>query len=248
MDVIKELTFKSYTSTSVELSSGEHIEIRKFYPAFYGALYRQERLLRDLILQIEKFEFIPADIDNDTEIPNHLKQWRKETDTKINKLRTTYGDTLSDIRISIIIFSCSLLEGIISEYLLLKSKSKNEFVALDHKSFMEKWTEIPKQFSTEYSLDAELQSELEELYSKRRKLLIHDKPTLKENHETKIQGKGVASSENETDLLLNWCRLPEKLVKNLLVNDGEVKTIDSKISTFKTNCDYYFETRNNYIK
>jgi hypothetical protein len=248
MDVIKKLSLKTYFSASVELTSGEHIQTNSFYPAFYGALYRQERLLKDKIKEIENFEFIPTDIDNDPEIPEHLKSYRKQHDTKENKLRDIYGDVLSDIRISIIIFSCSLLEGVINEYLLLKSNSKSEFDKMEQNSFIKKWTEIPKQFASAYTLDSQLQSELEELYSKRRKLLIHDKPTLKENHIVKIQGKNIASAENETELLFKLCELPEKLISNLFNYDLEVNTLGSKIWNFKSQCCHYIETRKYYTK
>jgi hypothetical protein len=248
MDVIKELTIKSYSSIQVELSTGEHAEIRKFYPAFFGALYRQEKNLLDLISQIKNFEFIPEDIDNNPEIPDHLKQWRKDTDTRVNRLRNTFGNSLSDARISIIIFCCSLLEGLIGEYLLLKSKTNLEFDKFQKMGFIKKWVETPKQFSSGYLLSAGLQTELEELYLKRRKLIIHDKPTLKKNYQVEIQGKSVASDENETELLLNWCRLPEKLIMNLLESDPDVAIMGSNIFHFKINCQQNFNDRKYYIK
>ncbi len=244
MDVIKELTASKFVSTQVSLDGNQNVQINTFYHAFYGALYRQEKLLRSLITEIENFEFVPADIDNDPEIPDLIKPYRKEIDTRINKLRSLYGNTLLDIRISIVLFCVALLEGIMSEYLLNKCVSKSEFERYDSLPFMHKWKNVPVQFNQSYNLPSDLDTSLTQLYTERRKIMIHDKPTLVEDGVVSISGRGIPKTDNETELLLDWCSLPEKLIANLLSSDPETSVMGSKMQAFKVHCDPFLSLRN----
>lgn len=248
MDIIKELTLKNHRTATVDLQSGESVEIISSYPFYFGALYRQEKLLRNKIEEIQHFKFVPQDIDNDPTIPSDMKWLHKEQDTKRNQLHRIHGDTLSDIRISIIIFASSLIEGIIAEYLLLHSASTKEFNTLEKQPLTEKWKSIPKQFAPTYTLPAHLEESLNELISKRRKFLIHDKPTLIENHTVTIQGKEVIKATNETDLLLQWCQLPEELISNLLSHEPDINKPGTRMFSFKDTCKYYLRLRKMIVK
>ena len=115
MDVFKELTVKTFHTGCVELSGDGQLAISSSYPVFFGALYRQERLLRDKCKEIDSFVFVPFPID--PELPIGQRMYLESINTREWQLRRLYGDILSDIRLSVIVFASSLLEGMINETL-----------------------------------------------------------------------------------------------------------------------------------
>jgi len=73
--------------------------------------------------------------------------------------------------------------------------------------------------------------------------MIHDKPTLVENHAVTVQGCDVESAPNETELLFNWCELPEKLIETLFQHHPEANVLGSSLYDFKLRCAGWTDSR-----
>jgi len=241
MDIIKDLTFKSFFSSVTSIHSDNKTDntyVSRFYPAFWGALFRQKKLLLKIQTDIDIFEYTPFNHDENNSLSEGEKFYLKATDTRKNKLRTLYGDDLLDIYISIILFSINLIEGLINEYIAIKSASQGDFQKLERKGLLEKWMHVPQKFIPAYKLNDELKQQLVFLYESRRNLIIHNKPQIIRNGEKIINGEKIESISGETDLVLKWCSLPQLLIIDLFAQDSS-----PSINSFKTHCEHYINRK-----
>ncbi len=151
-------------------------------------------------------------------------------------------------RLPIIILSCTLLECVINFYLCTKCDAKH-FEKLERKSLFDKWTDVPKEFASKYTIpkDGELANDLRKLID-RRKVIIHSKPMINIDGGNQHQGNEPDVALDENEFVGRCATLPFRLIENLIAYDtGSMMNLWS----FRTSCGSVanvFEKRNRRLK
>jgi len=151
-------------------------------------------------------------------------------------------------RLPIIILSCTLLECAINFYLCTKCDAKH-FEKLEGKSFLKKWTEVPKQFVSKYNLPegSELENDLRKLIN-RRHAIIHPKPMISIDGGNQHQGNEPDIALDEHEFIGRCATLPFRLIDNLIACDMGAMM---DLSSLRMSCGSVasvFEKGNNKLK
>lgn len=189
-----------------------------FYPLLWDSLFLLKNDFKQIMDDIENYKYVPKAID--PKLPKNIIDFKQRTETREFQVRLKFNARVDLIRISIILFSATLIENIITHYYARKCLNEASFNKIDKKSLIDKWTVSVKEFIPTFQLSIQSESLLLELVNKRRKLIIHHHPTIIRNGEIMIKGRPVPIAENETELIFKWCDLPAILTKELLLSEN----------------------------
>jgi hypothetical protein len=138
--------------------------------------------------------------------------WKRLTNSPLHALH------IEQYRLPIILLSCTLLECVINFYLCMNCDAKR-FRKLEREGLLDKWTKIPKEFNSKYSVPPTIAVDLKKLID-RRVSIVHPKPYLSMDGDNRHTGNHPSVDVDENDFVGLCSRLPLTLLDNLLSAEG----------------------------
>jgi hypothetical protein len=146
------------------------------------------------------------------------------------------SEDVEEAKIILIVCVASYIEALVNHYLSCRLSSEH-FALLDKSNVMEKWTVVPSLFIPRYSFSTvdSLYMDLDALV-KRRNGIAHAKPPVIEKGKKVRRGK-QPRNDIEHDQVLNWIKLPDRLIEHLRSNDKshDFQLFDSSIWFYRRN-------------
>ena len=102
--------------------------VSAYYTILWKSLFVIKKDFKRLLTEIEQFEFVPKPINSDH--PLEIQNFLQSTNTKKWAIRTKYSDQSDHLRVSIILFVSTLIEGLINEYHAIRLSNQADFNSL----------------------------------------------------------------------------------------------------------------------
>jgi hypothetical protein len=155
-------------------------------------------------------------------VERYFKVWELALEKKPEE-RESLGVVVEQPRLSVVILSTVLLECSINFYLSVKCNA-DEFQALGKMSLQDKWQLAPAWFAKGYRFPggAALAEDLKRLVQRRNRI-IHTKPYIAIDGETRHKGNEPEISFDEHDFICRSATLAWRLIDNLLQHDEEAR-------------------------
>ncbi len=165
-------------------------------------------------------------------VRRYVEYWEIVSYEDPNK-RGTFCGEVEIRRISVVVFTCVLLESAINFYLCTKSTAA-EFKKLDGLPLELKWSKAPSQFVPKYAMDSSpgLLQDLRDVIN-RRKAIVHSKPQISFDGDNRHKGNEPTYVLDEHDFMRRCASLPWRLVENLLKTDFDAY---SELSGIRPRC------------
>ena len=104
------------------------------YRLLWDSVFSIKREYKKILFEIENFEFVPDLIDET--LPDGMKHYLMSMNTETWAIRRKYTSRLNHLRMSIILFIPTIIEGIILEYHSIKLLDAEKFAKLEKKSLI----------------------------------------------------------------------------------------------------------------
>lgn len=224
-DYFKKLTLKNSYLPSINISAPENRKVTKaIYHLLWQTIVRLKKEVRNLIDECDSYNYTEEDFYKIFP-QKYMKDFAR--DGRLYILRHKYTEQFTDLRFAAIIYSATIIEGIITEYLLKKTPTKSQYAKLiSNYSIVDKWKKCPKHFMSDYNLPDSLEKLLTKL-NKQRKYIIHNEPFFEINSTVKHEGRLIENDDDNMTLeLLSFMDLPIHLLRNLVNYDTSIIAID----------------------
>jgi hypothetical protein len=144
-----------------------------------------------------------------------------------------YGQSMEQMRLSVVVFASCLLESSINFFLCTQCTAV-QFEKFDKFSLADKWAKLPKNFAPNYELTHELQQDLQDIIA-RRKAIVHAKPKISIDGDNRHAGNEPPGALDEHEFIGRCCTLPFRLIEHLLGFKGESDTF-ALLSDVRLHC------------